>query len=38
MTGKVFAESANLYQDEAKVIFDYYKAAAEKIVAEEKGS
>jgi len=36
MTGKVFAESANLYQDEAKVIFDYYKAAAEKIVAEEK--
>src|SRR5574344_1775999 len=36
MTGKVFSESANLYQDEAKVIFDYYKKAAEKIVAEEK--
>ncbi|MFA6938316.1 MAG: hypothetical protein WCQ67_08805 [Treponema sp.] len=36
MTGKVFAESDNLYQDEAKVLFDYYKKAAEKIVAEEK--
>src|SRR5574344_2229808 len=36
MTGKVFAESANLYQDEAKILFDYYKKVAEKIVAEEK--
>ena len=35
MTGKVFNESANVYQDQAKVLFDYYKAAAEKIVAEE---
>lgn len=36
MTGKVFAESANLYQDEARILFDYYKKVAEKIVAEEK--
>ena len=35
MTGKVFKSSSNLYDDEAKVLFDYYKAAAEKIVAEE---
>lgn len=36
MTGKVFPESANVYQDQAKILFDYYKKAAEKIVAEEK--
>jgi hypothetical protein len=35
MKGKIFAESANLYQDEARVLFDYYKKAAEKIVKEE---
>ena len=35
MTGKVFAESANIYQDQAKILFDYYKKAAEKIVREE---
>jgi hypothetical protein len=33
--GKIFAESMNLYQDEARILFDYYKKAAEKIVAEE---
>lgn len=35
MTGKVFKESNNIYQDQAKVLFDYYKNAAEKIVSEE---
>lgn len=35
MTGKIFSESANIYQDQAKVLFDYYKKAAEKIVGEE---
>ncbi len=35
MTGKVFKESSNIYEDEARVLFDYYKKAAEKIVEEE---
>lgn len=35
MTGKVFKESSNIYEDEAKILFDYYKKAAEKIVEEE---
>ena len=36
MTGKVFQDSANVYQDQAKVLFEYYKKAAEKIVGEQK--
>ncbi len=36
MTGKVFSESANVVEDEAKLLFDYYRQAAEKIVAEER--
>ena len=36
MTGKVFSESANVVEDEAKVLFDYYRQAAEKIVSEER--
>ena len=35
MTGKVFADSVNIYEDQAKILFDYYKKAAEKIVGEE---
>ena len=35
MTGKVFSDSANIYQDEAQVLFNYYKMAAEKIVSQE---
>lgn len=35
MTGKIFPESSNIYQDQAKVLFNYYKQAAERIVAEE---
>ena len=37
MTGKIFAESENIYQDQAKILFNYYKTAAEKIVTEEMG-
>src|ERR1035437_2424173 len=35
MSGKIFAESANIYQDQAKILFEYYREAAEKIVTEE---
>ncbi|MBR1798681.1 MAG: hypothetical protein IJ761_08235 [Bacteroidales bacterium] len=35
MPGKIFPESANIYQDKAKVLFNYYSQMAEKIVAEE---
>lgn len=35
MTGKIFPESNNIYQDQAKVLFNYYRNAAEKIVGEE---
>jgi uncharacterized coiled-coil protein SlyX len=35
MEGKIFKESANLYQDKVRILFDYYKKAAEKIVKEE---
>ena len=35
MTGKVFPESNNIYQDQAKILFNYYRNAAEKIVSEE---
>ncbi|MBR3224732.1 MAG: hypothetical protein IKF78_05360 [Atopobiaceae bacterium] len=35
MTGKVFPNSADIYQDQAQVLFDYYRQAAEKVVSEE---
>jgi hypothetical protein len=35
MTGKIFPESNNIYQDQAKILFNYYRQAAEKIVHEE---
>jgi hypothetical protein len=35
MTGKIFPESNNIFQDQAKILFNYYSQAAEKIVAEE---
>jgi len=35
MNGKIFAESDNLYQDQARILFDFYVNAAEKIVREE---
>ena len=33
MKGKVFSSSQDLYQDQAKILFDFYKDAAEKIVS-----
>lgn len=35
MTGKIFAESGNIHQDQAKILFNFYSQAAEKIVKEE---
>ncbi len=35
MKGKIFPESNNIYQDQAKILFNYYQQAAEKIVSEE---
>ena len=33
--GRIFPDSVNLYDDQAKVAFDYLRKAAEKIIAEE---
>ena len=38
MKGKVFSSSQDLYQDQAKILFDFYKDAAEKIVSQEEES
>ncbi|MFA5849149.1 MAG: hypothetical protein WC833_04665 [Bacteroidales bacterium] len=35
MKGKIFKESSNIYQDQAKILLNYYQQAAEKIVQEE---
>lgn len=35
MPGKIFSESMNLSQDQARILFNYYRKAAEKIVKEE---
>ena len=35
MMGKIFPESGNVYQDQARILFNYYRQAAEKIVSEE---
>jgi len=35
MKGKIFPESSNVYQDQAKILFNYYQSMAEKIVQEE---
>lgn len=35
MEGKIFPDSANVWQDQAKILFNYYRQAAEKVVAEE---
>ncbi len=35
LTGKIGKDSANLYDDQAGIVFDYFKRAAIKIVAEE---
>ncbi len=35
MDGKIFADSANIWQDQAKILFNYYRQSAERIVKEE---
>lgn len=35
MTGKIFEDSSNIYQDQAKILFNYYKTAAETIVSAQ---
>lgn len=35
MNGKIFADSANIWQDQAKILFNYYRQCAERIVKEE---
>jgi hypothetical protein len=35
MKGKIFPESSNIFQDQAKILFNYYQSMAEKIVSEE---
>ena len=32
---KIFPESVNVYEDQAKVLFDYYRQTAEQIVKQE---
>ncbi len=35
MKGKIFKDSENVYQDQARILLDFYEKAAEKIVFEE---
>jgi ribosomal protein L7/L12 len=35
MNGKIFQETSNIFQDQAKILFNYYQQMAEKIVQEE---
>lgn len=35
MSAKIFPDSANVWQDQARVLFNYYRQCAERIVAEE---
>lgn len=35
MEGKIFADSANIWQDQVRILFNYYRQAAERIVREE---
>lgn len=34
-TGKIFKESSNVYQDQARILFNFYHQAAEQIVSQE---
>ena len=34
-TGKIFKDSSNVYQDQARLLFNYYEQAAERIVKQE---
>ncbi len=35
MKGKVFSDSSNIYEDQARVLFDYFKGVAQNIVTQE---
>jgi len=35
MNGKIYPGSTNIHQDQAKILFDFYQSAAERIVQEE---
>jgi len=35
MSGKVFPGSANIFEDQAQILFDYYRQASEQIVKQE---
>ncbi len=35
MTGKIFPASANVYEDQAQILFEYFRQASEAIVGEE---
>jgi hypothetical protein len=35
MSGKIFPGSASIYEDQAKILFDYYRRTAEHIVEQE---
>ena len=35
MKGKIFSETSNILQDQAKILFNYYQQMAEKIIQEE---
>lgn len=34
-TGKIFSDSNNIYQDQARLLFDFYRKAAERVVHQE---
>lgn len=34
-TGKIFSDSSNIYQDQARMLFNFYEQAAERIVHQE---
>ena len=34
-TGKIFSDSSSIYQDQARLLFDFYEQAAERIVRQE---
>lgn len=34
-TGKIFSDSSNIYQDQARLLFKFYEQAAERIVRQE---
>ena len=34
-TGKIFSDSSNIYQDQARLLFNFYRQSAERIVRQE---